>query len=104
MPEIITAVAAVTPLVLAAKSALVAFAATVTLAGTCPAALSLVSDTAMPPVGAGPLRVTVPVEEFPPITLIGFSVTDDNVETAVTARATVIVMGKSCVADDVSVR
>ena len=29
-----------------------------------------------PPPGAGLLRVTVPVEEAPPVTAIGFTVTD----------------------------
>jgi hypothetical protein len=63
MPEIVTVVAVVTLLVLTVKLALVALGATVMLPGTSPAGLSLVSDMAMPPVGAGPLSVTVPVAE-----------------------------------------
>ena len=53
---------------------------TVTLAGTPAAALSLESITCAPPVGAGPLNVTVPVEDWaPPATVVGFSVTDESV-------------------------
>jgi len=56
------------------KDALVAPAATVTLEGTLAAVVLLLeSVTCAPPVGAGPLSVTVPVEEFPPVTLVGFS-------------------------------
>jgi hypothetical protein len=43
----------------AVKDAVVAAAATVTLAGTVKLALLLVKATAEPPVGAGPLKVTV---------------------------------------------
>jgi len=53
-------VEAVTLLVVTVNVALLAPAATVTLAGT--------------------LRVTVPVEEDPPLTLVGLSATDDRVE------------------------
>ena|SRR5713101_1572530 len=67
-------VAEVTVLVVIVNVALVAFAATVTLAGTCAAAvLLLVSVTAAPPLGAGPLSVTVPCELVPPTTLLGFA-------------------------------
>ena len=71
---------AVTLLVVTVNVALLAPAATVTLAGTVAAAvLSLERETAAPPLGAGPLRVTVPAEGDPPITLIGLSATDDSV-------------------------
>ena len=63
----VTAVDAVTTLVLTVKVALVAPAGTVTLEGTVAAAVLLLeSVTCAPPAGAGPLSVTVPVEEFPP--------------------------------------
>jgi len=71
---------AVTVLVLTVKVALVAPAATVTLKGTVAAAvLSLVRETAAPPLGAGPLRVTVPVEGDPPVTLMGLSAIEESV-------------------------
>jgi len=76
----VTDAEAVTLVVLTVNVALLAPAATVTLAGTVAAAvLSLESDTAAPPMGAGPLSVTVPVEGDPPVTLIGFSATDESV-------------------------
>src|SRR5262245_39367339 len=61
------------------KDALVAPAATVTLAGTdaksgCP----LVSVTTAPPAGAGAVSRTVPVDEVPPVTVAGFSVREDS--------------------------
>jgi hypothetical protein len=57
--------------------ALVAPAATVTLAGTVAAAVLLLpSVTAAPPAGAALLSITVPVEEAPPVTLAGFRVTE----------------------------
>ncbi len=59
--------------------ALAAPAGTVTLAGTVAADILLESETVAPPYGAGPLRVTVPVEDEPPLTLVGLSVTEDNV-------------------------
>ena len=70
---------AATALVLTVKDALVAPAATVTLEGTLAAVVLLLeSATCAPPVGAGPLNVTVPVEEFPPVTLVGFSEIDER--------------------------
>jgi len=76
----VTGVDAVTVLVLTMNVALLAPAATVTLAGTIAAAvLSLIRETAAPPVGAGPLRVTVPVEGDPPVTLIGLSAIAESV-------------------------
>src|SRR5260370_959854 len=78
-PEIVTDVDAVTVLVLTVNVALLAPAGTVTVAGTVAAAvLLLVRLTTAPPLGAGPLSVTVPVEGFPPVTLTGFSVTEDR--------------------------
>ncbi len=57
------------------KLALVAPALTVTLDGTVATlVLLLESPTTAPPAGAGPLSVTVPVEELPPWTVVGLSV------------------------------
>ena len=75
-----TVVDAATALVLTVKDALVAPAATVTLERTLATVVSLLeSVTCAPPVGAGPLSVTVPVEEFPPVTLVGLSVKEERV-------------------------
>ena len=69
-----TGVTAATTLVLTVKVAPVAPAETVTLEGTLAAVVLLLeSATCTPPAGAAPLKVTVPVEEFPPVTLVGFS-------------------------------
>ena len=84
---------AVTLLVVTVNVALLAPAATVTLAGTVAAAvLSLERETAAPPLGAGPLRVTVPAEGDPPITLIGLSTIEESVaEPGVTVSEAVLV-------------
>ena len=68
-----------TALVLTTNVALVAPAAIVTLGGMLAAPLLLESATCAPPVGAAPLSVTVPVEEFPPATLVGFSESEERV-------------------------
>ena len=88
MPEIVTEVSIVTAVVVTVNVAVVALAATVTLDGTVAAALLLVRVTTAPPDGAGPLRVTVPVEGLPPVTEVGFR---ENVFSAggVTARSAV---------------
>ena len=55
-------------------------AGTVTLEGTLAAALLLESVTCAPPAGAGPLSVTVPVDDCaPPTTLVGFNVSEETV-------------------------
>jgi len=69
---------AATALVLTTNVAVVAPAGTATLEGTLAAPLLLASTTCAPPAGAGPLSVTVPVEEFPPVTLVGFSETEER--------------------------
>jgi hypothetical protein len=63
-----------TGLVVIVNTALVLPAGTVTLAGTLAAdGVSLLSDIAVPPLGAGPLNVTVPWERIPPKTLVGLT-------------------------------
>jgi hypothetical protein len=76
----VTPVEAVTVLELIVKVAPVAPARMVTLEGTLAAALLLETATSAPPAGAGPLSVTVAVEDCePPTTLAGFSVNEDTV-------------------------
>jgi hypothetical protein len=73
----VTAVELTTALVVIENVALVAPASTVTLAGTCAAAVLLLdSVTTAPPVGAAPLSVTVPVDPAPPTTLVGVTATE----------------------------
>jgi hypothetical protein len=87
----LTVVDASTALVLTVNDALLAPAAIVTLEGTLDAAVSLLERmTCAPSAGAGPLRVTVPVEDCtPPTTLVGFSVRDESVGAGGGAGATV---------------
>jgi hypothetical protein len=61
------------------KVALVAPAATVTLAGTAVPAESSASDTTAPPAGAAALKVTVPLDVAPPTTLVGLTETAESV-------------------------
>jgi hypothetical protein len=61
-----------TPVVVAVNVAVVLPAATVTFAGMVTSVVSeLVRVTTSPPVPAGPLKVTVPVELMPPSTVAG---------------------------------
>jgi hypothetical protein len=81
------------------KVALVAPAGTVTLEGTLAAPLLLESRTCAPPAGAGPLSVTVPVEDcVPPTTLVGLSSSEATVGRGggggVTVRVSVVVFVK----------
>ncbi len=68
-----------TAVVVTANVAVVAPAATVTVAGTVADPLLLDKLTTAPPVSAALLNVTVPVEEPPPATDVGFKLTDDKV-------------------------
>ena len=62
------------------KLALVCPACTVTLDGTVATDVLLLDRlTLAPPEGAAPVNVTVPVELFPPVTLVGFNLNDDSV-------------------------
>lgn len=71
--EIVTGVKAVTGVVVTVKLALVAPAGTVTLAGTVAALELSESVTSAPPLGAALVKVTVPCELAPPVTLARFS-------------------------------
>lgn len=74
----VTGVEVATASVVTAKVALLALAATVTVAGTLALALLLPSETVMALVVA-PDMVTVPVEPFGPTTVAGLKVTDASV-------------------------
>jgi len=78
--EIVAVVEKTTTDVFTAKVALLVPAPMVTLAGTVAAALSLDRETRTPPPGAGPLSVTVPVDDpsGPPTTLVGISVSEER--------------------------
>jgi hypothetical protein len=74
--------------VLTEKAALVDPAATVSVDGTTATKLLLLDRlTTTPPLGAGPLSVTVPVAEFPPVTLVGLSVSEESVADLTTSDA-----------------
>jgi len=65
----------------------------VTLAGTVAAeALLLESATSAPPAGAATLSVTVPVEEVPPVTVVGLRVTEEMLTDGITVRVAVLVV------------
>ncbi|SRR6266571_5760516 len=83
----VTVVDEATALVLTVNVALVAPASIVTLRDTLAGPLLLESATCAPPVGAGPLNVTVPVEEFPPATLVGLSESEEREREAGTEDA-----------------
>lgn len=74
----VAVVVVLTARVVTAKVALLAFAATVTLVGTLALPLLLPRETEMLLV-VGPDRVTVPVEEFGPTTVVGFRLTEASV-------------------------
>src|SRR2546421_659506 len=78
----VTEVDAATALVVTVKVALTTEIYTVSLHDALPiSVLLLESVTWAPPAGAGPLRVTVPVEDCtPPTTLVGSSASDESVE------------------------
>jgi hypothetical protein len=79
VPEIVAVVDEVTGRVVTVNVRLVDPAATVTLAGTVAAAvLLLASATTLPPDGAAADNRTVPVEDEPPVRLVGLSDTEDR--------------------------
>ena len=80
-PEIVAVVEMMTIDVFTVNVALMAPAGTVTLDGTLARPLLLERKTTAPPLGAGALSVTVPVEDpsGPPTTLVGLSVNEVRV-------------------------
>jgi hypothetical protein len=71
--EMVAVVEPVTAVVVMVKFALLEPVGTVTLAGTVAALESSESDTTVPPLGAGAVSVTVPVEARPATTLVGLT-------------------------------
>lgn len=78
--EIVTEVAVPTGAVVAVNVTLLAPAGTVMEGATAATEESLVDrETAIPPLGAGPLRTTVPLEELPPVRFAGVIESDATV-------------------------
>ncbi len=71
-PVIVAVVSAATATVVAVNVALDAPAGMVKLDGTVTADELLLRETTVPPAGAGPLIVAVPVDDAPPATVAGF--------------------------------
>ena len=76
VPEIVALVDVVTAMVATVKVAELVPAATVTVDGTVALELFELRVMTAPPVGAGPFKVTVAVEEVPPFTEVGASVSE----------------------------
>jgi hypothetical protein len=74
--KILIAFVALTLVVVMLNVVLLPPAGTVTVDGTTAAASQLEIATEAPPAGAGPLRVTVPVDDAPAVTVDGLSVSD----------------------------
>lgn len=75
----VTSVEAVPEDVVTWNLLLVLPAAMVTLGGTVAALVLLLCRVTEMLPGAGPVRVTVPVDRFPPTTVAGFTLRDDSV-------------------------
>src|SRR5215475_1656676 len=87
----VTAVTAVTALLVTVKLAVVAPAATVTDAGTVAAfTLLLVRVTTAPPAGAAAPRVTAAVLLAPPVTAAGLSVSPATAAGGLTVSVTIL--------------
>ena len=78
--EIVTVVELDVALVDTGNAAIVDPAAMLTLGGTVATEVLLLDKEKMaPPLGAGALRMISPVEVFPPLTLVGFNVTENEI-------------------------
>src|SRR5712691_7361553 len=90
-PEIVTEAETGTRFAVTVKLALVAPAGTVTELGTVTAMrLPLDSVTGAPPLGAAPLKVTIPCPLLPAVSEVGFKVTDESVGTVTAVPITLI--------------
>jgi hypothetical protein len=49
--------------------------------------LLLERETTAPPLGAGPSRVSVPVERFPPVTVVGLRLSEESIGGATVSKA-----------------
>jgi hypothetical protein len=90
LAEIVDVLVVVTTTVVTVIVAVVDPAGTVTEEGTVAYALLLDSVTTAPAEGAGPVSVTVPVDDVPPLTEDGLSVSELSVA-AVTVKFDVLV-------------
>jgi hypothetical protein len=89
--EMLTKVLVETGDVVTVNVAVVAFAGTVMLKGTVAAGSLLARFTVAPPLGAAPVRVTVPLACVPPVTLAGVIARELTPTTVVTEMLTVAV-------------
>jgi hypothetical protein len=87
---IVAVVVEATEVVVTVNVAVVLPAVTVALAGTAAEALLLDKATEIPPLGAALVKVTVPVEEVPPVTLVGLRETDESAAAGVMVRGAVL--------------
>ena len=78
LPVIVAVALTPAVVVVTLNDAVVLPAATLTEFGTLAPARLLASDTVVPPDGASAVRVTVPVDEVPPKTVVGLRVTDSR--------------------------
>jgi hypothetical protein len=78
--EIVTVVELAEVMVDTGNAAIVDPAAMLTLVGTVAAEVLLLDkEKTAPPLGAGALRMISPVEAFPPLTLVGFNVSENEI-------------------------
>jgi hypothetical protein len=91
LAEMVTFLDMVTLMVVMVKVALVLPAATVMVEGSLAADELSLSETTTPPLGAGALRVTVPWEEVPPVTVVGLMVNELKATEGLTVSEAVLV-------------